>query len=229
MLHSSASASPISMVLGAGAVILRSPARTVSFVSVGRSQSQDDIPAVLAGDLEPALLEHPDRSDVVSGDIGVEGASLLEVQQLRERPCGDAPAPVFLADPVADLPFAGVHEAHDVAGHLPLVEDRLLHNGLVAQDSVPVRQERYLVPCGKISHAGRFRVELVFEEYGEVAFRHVPQHDIVLRRVPCASGYVILPGPCRADRYSIGPPIRISLRSSLSVAWPRAACRRGRG
>src|SRR5215217_138503 len=91
MLHSSASASPISMVLGAGAVILRSPARTVSFVSVGRSQSQDDIPAVLAGDLEPALLEHPDRSDVVSGDIGVEGASLLEVQQLRERPCGDAP------------------------------------------------------------------------------------------------------------------------------------------
>src|SRR5215212_3969944 len=86
------------------------------FVSIVRSQSQDEISALLTGGLEPALLEHPDRGNVVFGDVGVEGTSLFEVQKHCERLRGDAHTPVLLADPVADFPFTGVHEAHDVAG-----------------------------------------------------------------------------------------------------------------
>jgi len=114
----------------------------------------------------------------VTGNASVEGTSRFETQKPGKRPCGDAPAPEPSADPVAYFPLTGVHEAYDVASHLALEEHRLFDDGPVLQNPVPVRHERFSVPGGETGHVGRLRVELVFEEEGEVRLFHVPQGSL---------------------------------------------------
>jgi hypothetical protein len=130
----------------------------------------------------------------VAGDVGVEGTPPFEAEKRRESARGDAPTPVLLADPVSHLALAGLHEAHDVAGYLALEENRLLDDGLIVQNPVPVREERFPASGGKAGQTRRPRLELVFEEREEIGFLHVPQQDAASRWSPCAYGHAVLPG-----------------------------------
>lgn len=98
-------------------------------------------------------------------------------QELRERLRGDALAPVFLPDPVADLPLAGVIEAL-VTFSSPRI---LAHCAMNASASL-----------GEGGHTVRDRVPLVLEEYGDDTFCHVPQQEVSARRARCTSVDVVL-------------------------------------
>src|SRR5688572_19553253 len=112
---------------------------------------------LLAQDLEAALLEDADRADVVLGDVRVERAIALLVEEDLQRSRGDSPAPVLAADPVADLALAGDVEAADVAGHAAVEEDRASH-ALVGEDLRPVRDEGVAVAWRKRRHSRRLGV-----------------------------------------------------------------------
>src|SRR5215212_329677 len=156
-----------------------------------RSQPKDVFAVLLADHGEAALLKDADGADVVLGYRRVEGAARLRVaQEPRERLRGDALAPVLAADPVADLAFAGVLEAHHVAGHAPVEEDGLLGDALVGQDRGPLGHERVPVPGREAGHAVRDRVPLVLEEHGKVALRHVPQLYVARPAARFARGHL---------------------------------------
>ncbi len=87
---------------------------------------------------------------------------------------GNALAPIFLSDPVADFSLARLFPANDVASDLPIVEDGLRSNCLVAHNLVgPVRHEGFPFPGRESGHLVGVRVKLVFEENGEVCFPHI--------------------------------------------------------
>ena len=109
---------------------------------------------VLADDGKPLFLQHAEGSGVVTGDMGVQRACLHVDQKQRQRSRGDAPAPVFAADPVPHLPFAGLLEPQDVAGDASIEEYGLLQHDFVVQDPVPVRHERIPLPGRESGHPG---------------------------------------------------------------------------
>ena len=63
-------------------------------------------PAILAHDLEAALLEDPERADVVLRDPRVERPGRVDPEKDRQRPRPDAAAPELAAEPVADVALA---------------------------------------------------------------------------------------------------------------------------
>jgi hypothetical protein len=110
--------------------------------------------------------------------MGMEWANRVVDQELHQRPCRHALAPVLPSDPIADLSFTGLVPAHDITGHPSVEEDRLHGDGLVAKDLGPVRHEPFLVSGGEGGHAVCFRVALVFEEDPQVAVDTVPQSHV---------------------------------------------------
>lgn len=42
---------------------------------------------------EPALLEHPDRAEIVFCDVGMQGARSYVIQEAQERACSGREAP----------------------------------------------------------------------------------------------------------------------------------------
>jgi hypothetical protein len=111
------------------------------------------------------------------------------VDQLSQGLGGEPLAPELLPDPVADEPPAVLLPADRVAGDLVLEDDRLLHEGRIGEDSLPVGVEGLAVAWGEVGHGGRLRVALVLEEDGEVGLEHVPEqrHRSSLAAGPFAS------------------------------------------
>ena len=66
------------------------------------AQDEHELGALLALEVEAALLQDTDRADVVTGDVRVEGTLGHAVKESGERPGRDTLAPMLLADPVAD-------------------------------------------------------------------------------------------------------------------------------
>ena len=112
-------------------------------------------------------------------DAGVQGSHFHKAQELGQRRAGNTPGPVFFPEPVADLAFAGLLPIDDVAGHLTLKDDGLENTSLLSPAFCPVRHECVARPAGKGSHTNRFRVELLLEEGGEVAFLDFAESDFV--------------------------------------------------
>ncbi len=112
-------------------------------------------------------------------DAGVEGPHFHEAQELGQRRAGNTPAPVFFPEPVANLAFAGLFPIDNVARHLALKDDGPENTGLLGPAFCPVRHEWVARPAGKGSHAKRFRVELLLEEDGEVAFLDFAESKLV--------------------------------------------------
>ena len=120
------------------------------------------------------------------GHMSMEGTGLHLAQERRQRPGGDALAPVVPSNPVADFSQAVLFKAHDVADHMPVEDDGLLGDSLVSQDPGPVRRERIPVPGGDAGHRVRLGVQLMFEENREVILCHVPQQKIARQRAGSA-------------------------------------------
>ena len=83
---------------------------------------------------EAAFCQHTLRADVLCEDPAVEGTPLLHLQKERERPRGDAFAPIVLADAVTDLALPVMQKAHEITRDLPIVEDGLMKSCLVCAD-----------------------------------------------------------------------------------------------
>ena len=64
---------------------------------------------------------------------------------------------------------------NDVTGDLPLEDDRLLREGVVGEDPLPMGVEGLAVPGGEIRHPSRLRVPLMLEEDREVGFDDIAQ------------------------------------------------------
>src|SRR6478609_2892075 len=127
---------------------------------------------------EPALLEHADRGDVARHDPRVQRSLGQLAGELLKRTCRKALAPELPSDPVADETPPLLLPTPDVAGHLALVDDRLLRQRVVGKEPPPVRVEGLTVAGGKGGHPARFGLVLVLEERVEVAFDHFPQNTV---------------------------------------------------
>ena len=68
--------------------------------------------------------------------------------------------------------------APHVAGHLALVDDRLLVSQLLGRQPPPVRVEGLAAPGREGRHPVRLGITLVLEERVEVAVDHFPQNTV---------------------------------------------------
>src|SRR4030095_4620126 len=89
----------------------------------------------------------------------------------------DSPSPELLPDPVTDEPLVRRLPAHDISGDGAVEEDRLLSDGFVREDPLPVREERVAIARRKIRQAHRFGIELLLEEDRQIRLGHAPQPD----------------------------------------------------
>ena len=134
-----------------------------------------------------AFLQNADRGDIVLGGAGVKGTRVADAQKLGQGQGRDSSAPECLSEPVGNLRFAVPQEASDRTRNLAVPEDGLIHAGGVGENSLPMRHERIAVggiawhECG---HAVRFRIVLLLEENGEVAFGEISQDNGVGQGVP---------------------------------------------
>ena len=60
---------------------------------------------VIVGNCEATFFQDPDKCDVVFGSMGIQGPCLYMTQELRKRFGGNAFAPVFSSNLVADISF----------------------------------------------------------------------------------------------------------------------------
>src|SRR5699024_2004543 len=124
---------------------------------------------------EAALLEHADRADVASCHPCVEGPREI-LDELGQRACGQAAPPELLADPVAEQAPPILFPAPDVPRDLPVVNDRLLDQGVVREEASPVGVEDLAAACREERHLGRFRLTLVLVKGIEVALDNVAEN-----------------------------------------------------
>jgi hypothetical protein len=98
--------------------------------------------------------------------------------ELLKRTCRKALAPELPSDPVADETPPLLLPAPDVAGHLALVDDRLLRQRVVGKEPPPVRVEGLAVAGREGRHPVRLGLALVLEERVEVAVDDFPQNTV---------------------------------------------------
>src|SRR5581483_876653 len=79
------------------------------------SKSVRVLVVLLAHRAKATLLEDADRPDVVDGDPRMERTNRLEHEELRERPCRDALAPVLATNPIGDEAPAALFPTADVS------------------------------------------------------------------------------------------------------------------
>lgn len=94
---------------------------------------------------------------------------------------GNAFAPIFLANPVADFGQSKHGELGDVPSDLSIIKDGLVDGGLVAHDFRPVDVEGITirrVAGGEGRHVVGFGVELMGVENREVGGDDVAQGDV---------------------------------------------------
>jgi len=139
-----------------------------------------ELDALLALEAEAALLQDPDRADVVLGHVRVEWTLGHQVQEGGERPGRDTLAPMLLADPVADEADVVLGPAPDVARDLAVDEDRLRDRRRVAEDICrPMGVEGCTVAGRESGHARGIGVELLLVEDGKVVGLDVTESYLV--------------------------------------------------
>src|SRR5262249_61059568 len=84
-----------------------------------------------ADDAKAALLEDAARRDVVKGDACAERARWVNAQERLEGAGGDPLAPVGAADPVRELPLAGVPPRSNGSGAVAVGDDDPVDRRLV--------------------------------------------------------------------------------------------------
>src|SRR5204863_3909188 len=131
---------------------------------------------------EAALLQHPDRGDVVLGDVRGERTLLQDSDELPQRLGRDAPAPELLPEPIADEAFTLVDPAADVARDISVRDDRAPDRGVVGLEPLPMRRERLLVTRWERRHLVSLRLPLVLEEDRAVGLLRLAECDL---HIPC--------------------------------------------
>ena len=132
---------------------------------------------VVAGDCEAAAFEDADGGDVGAGGAGMEGADVNLFEEEDEGLGGEAFAPVFFGDPVADEVLAFEFEAGDAADEVVAREDGFGDDGGLCEDGGPVGVEGGGVAWVDDGHAIGVGVELLLEEGGEVGGGDVAEGD----------------------------------------------------
>ena len=86
----------------------------------------------------------------------------------------------------------GRRPACSIARGTSCCDGRRWHRGGASLRDAETSHERFPVPGGEAGHNGSLRVELMFEEDGEVAPPYVPQQYVACQWSPYASGHAIV-------------------------------------
>src|SRR5690349_10359547 len=104
---------------------------------------------------EATLLEDADRPDVVDCDPRMERTNRLEHEELRERLCRDALAPVLATHPIGDETLAVLFPTADVPSDQAASDDGAGHVLGAENLRAPVGEEGNPFPRRECGHAQR--------------------------------------------------------------------------
>src|SRR3990172_8286998 len=101
--------------------------------------------------------------------------SLHGLHILSERLCGNSFSPKLFSNPITDFPFTQHFPTDDPPRHLTLAENCFKDDSVVSHDLGPVLHEGFPIPRWERRHRGRFGIELLLEEDGQVGFGYVAE------------------------------------------------------